>query len=82
MGNDSGRFGRGDVPTSLLFVGLGLLVLAFVVLSFVRGSLVASALVYVLGGVLGILLLFIGANGLVRSLRARPGDRKGGDRGA
>ena len=70
MAPEEDRFESRDLAQSLLIVVSGLLVLAFVVLSFVKGSMVVSPVVYVLGGLVGLFMLFIGVNGVVQSLRA------------
>ncbi len=64
------RWERKDAWLGLLMGGTGLLVVFFVVLTFVRGSFVASPLVYVLGGFLGLALLAVGLNAIVRGLRS------------
>ncbi|MHC4472264.1 MAG: hypothetical protein ACYS99_15045 [Planctomycetota bacterium] len=70
MPADDERFEKRDLPMVLMFIFMGILVLAFVVLSFVRGSLIASPVLYVLGGLLGLLLLYLGLNGLVKVIRS------------
>lgn len=72
-----GSWSRKDLGYGVLFAVLGALLIAFVGLSFARGSLVASPLIYVVGGILGVLFLVMGLNGIVRSLRAKQ-VRRGG----
>ena len=62
---------RKDLGYGVLITVFGVLLIAFVGLSFARGTLVASPLIYVVGGVLGVLFLVMGLNGIVRSLRAK-----------
>jgi hypothetical protein len=72
MPAEEDRFERRDLAMSLVMTLAGILMVAFVVLTFLRGSLVASPLVYVMGGIAGLVVVFVGVNGVVRVLRPTP----------